>query len=62
MIDSIAALLGYLAGVFSPTIGVFIVEFIVNKSRGGRCKYVFTIITFLLNIAIFWIGNSLKRY
>lgn len=60
--DSLVILLAYLAGAFSPTIGVFIVEFIVNKSRGGKRKYIFTIITFLLNIAIFWIGNSLKKY
>jgi hypothetical protein len=61
MIDSIAILLSYLAGAFSPTIGVFIIEYIVNKSRGGRRKYIFTIITFLLNIAILWFGNSLKK-
>ena len=60
--DSLVILLSYLAGAFSPTIGVFIVEFIVNKSRGGKRKYIFTIITLLLNIAIFWIGNSLKKY
>ena len=61
MIDSIAILLSYLAGAFSPTIGVFIVEFIVNKSRGGKRKYIFTAIAFLLNVVIFWIGGSLQK-
>ena len=59
--DLLAAYLGYFMGSFVPTIGAFIIEFVVNKSNGGRWGYKITVIVAILNIAILVFGLWLKQ-
>ena len=59
--DLLAASLGYFVGSFAFSIGAFIIEFIINKSNGGRWGYKITWIVAILNIAILIFGVWLNK-
>jgi hypothetical protein len=50
--DLIAAYSGMFLGYFSFSIVAFIVEFIINKSNGGRWGYKITWLVLVLNVAL----------
>lgn len=58
--DLIGAFLGMFLGYFFLSIGAFIIEFIINKSTGGRWGYKITWIVVILNIALLVFGVWLK--
>lgn len=59
--DLIGAYLGMFMGYFSFSIGAFIIEFIINKSNGGRWGYKMTWIVLILNVAILVFSVWMKQ-
>ncbi len=60
--DLIGAYLGMFLGYFSFSIAAFIIEFIINKSNGGRWGYKITWVVLVLNVSLFvfsvWFKDS----
>jgi hypothetical protein len=50
--DLIGAYLGMFLGYFSFSIVALIIEFIINKSNGGRWGYKITWVVLVLNVAL----------
>lgn len=60
--DNFSALFGLFMGYFLPSISVFIVEYIFNKSTGSTWGYKVTKIVLALNVAflvfLFWFNKN----
>lgn len=54
--DYLASYLGLFMGYFAFTIGAFILEFIINKSNGGKWGYKISITVLVLNVLLILFG------